>query len=132
MPIEPRAGEADMVDHMYRVMAGGSEVFLQVADEKDALEFVARLRYKVMATDELAETLTYYFPQVLRACVYASEGGVDDADIDEILGALCPDISALIEGRGVLQAQISTDCAIYTLRCDDFWGITLIADFGDG
>ena len=122
----------EMVDRMYRILAGGSEVFLQIADEKDALQFVVMLRYTAMTTDELAQTLTHYFSQVLRACVYAGEGGATDAEVEEILRSLCPDIPKLIGDRGVLQAQTSTDRAFYTLRSDDFWGITLIADFGEG
>lgn len=117
----------EMVDRMYRVMAGGVEVFLQIADDQDALQFVATLRYDLMSADESAEALAFYYPSVLAACVYASEGGEAGSE-EEVLRSLCEDIPSLIEEKALLDTALSTEHASYALHSDNFWGMTLIAD----
>ena len=120
----PREG-LDVVDYMYRVMAGGAEVFVQVAqeiNEKTVVQFVIYLDYDAMTTDALADTLAYYYPLVMRACIFASELGATE-EAENIQRKLCPDISGVIHNKAEGEAGAGSDTAWYFVRYGGF-GIT--------
>lgn len=79
----------------YRIVAGGAEVFLQMVDGETVDEWVVCLDGDAMPTKQVQETLLYYFPLVLQACVYASEESVTASEAEEITRQLHPDIRSL-------------------------------------
>lgn len=113
--------ELKMVDRMYRVMAGGVEVFLQVTDDKTALKFVTYLYYDSLSTEDLTETLSYYYPLVLRACIYAGEPDATEERAEALQKKLCPDIRWLVDNLLAVETYAESETAYYMLSSEDFY-----------
>jgi len=117
---EQDAAGLDSVDRMHRVMAGGAEVFVQEVDDTTAVQFVVLLDYDLLMPDVLADALCYYFPLVMRACIYASEPGATKDEVERIQEELCPDLSWLIHNKLEVEAKTTGDAARYYFSTLDF------------
>jgi len=114
------AEEPGNVGRMYRVMAGGAEVFLQVADDTTAVQFVVLLDYGLSMTDAITDALCYYFPLVTRACIYASEVDVTETKIEQIQKELFPDITRLFQNKIETETTAASDTVWYSFHSHDF------------
>ena len=110
----------DSVDRMHRVMAGGAEVFVQVVDETTAVQFVVLLDYDATTSAEYASSLAYYYPLVMRACIFASEPGATEAEAARIQEALCPDIPWLMQNGREVKKAVAGNAALYFFGTNDF------------
>ncbi|MCL1795282.1 MAG: leucine-rich repeat domain-containing protein [Clostridia bacterium] len=117
---EPDIKGLDSVDRMHRVMAGGAEVFLQEVDDTTAVQFTVLLDYDLSMPDIFADALRYYFPLVMRACIYASEPGATEDEVERIQKELCPDISRLVQYKLEVEARAEGEAARYYFGTDDF------------
>lgn len=99
----------------YRLMVGGAEVFLQMADRETVVCWVVYFDDEAMTTVQVRETLLFYYPLVMQACVYASEETVTASEVEEIVNILHPDIRSMVMLREAVSKNIRPSRAYYYL-----------------
>ena len=84
---------------VYRLLVGGAELFLYSVDGDTAISFYVTLDDIGMRRYAMRDALLAYFPLVMRACIYASEGGgVTEEDLNRIM-ARYGDIAGMIQAE---------------------------------
>ncbi|MDL2317613.1 hypothetical protein LJC74_00775 [Eubacteriales bacterium OttesenSCG-928-A19] len=102
---------------VYRILAGGAELFLYSVNGDTAISFYVMLDQTGMRRHAMRDALIAYFPQVMRACIYATEGGgLDEAGLDRAM-ALYGDVQAVIRGDTPVRIESALALGRYGLDC---------------
>lgn len=126
IPVEERGfkriGEYPPYGERYRLMAGGAELDIQVRDNI-LVNFGLDLDCEAMTTQHMEETLLFYFPQVMRACVYASTESGMAAQENAVVDALCAELETAYGLRAKIRNQIQWQGVTYSLSATPmrFW-----------
>lgn len=102
---------------MYRLEAGGAEVFLQVIDEETVIHVIVYLDGERMETPALAEAMARYYPSILRACIAACEVDAKGGEATKILAALHLDVEAMVRSWQMTDITIRPIRTVYHLTC---------------
>lgn len=99
-----------------RLVAGGAEVFIQIVDKETINDWCVLFDNGAATTEQTLETLLYYFPLLVQACVYASEETVTMSEVEEIVNQLHPDIRNLFLSGESMERKIRPHQTFYGLR----------------
>lgn len=100
----------------HRLVAGGAEIFIQLVDYEIINEWVVIFENEAATTEQLRETLLYYFPLVMEACIYASEETITIVETQSIVKMLHPDIRSMVLLGEDTKTQIRPNRTYYTLH----------------
>ncbi|MDL2317614.1 hypothetical protein LJC74_00780 [Eubacteriales bacterium OttesenSCG-928-A19] len=116
--------ETDYRYTTYRAVIGGMNMFLRVFEDDTITDAYLYLDHEEPIDTALLNAQLHYFPEVMRACVYAcEEGRTSEADIDRVVDMLCDDVAkAVLDGAEVSNTFL-LNWPEYFFKCEsDEWG----------
>ena len=108
----------------YWVMIGGVSVFIRAFEDETITDVYLDVDHHKPIDEDVLNIQLYYFPMIMRACIYASEEGqVTEAEIDLVMDKLCGNVSDAVRNGIIKSSNFLLKWPQYGFYCEnEHWG----------